>query len=99
MLHRLRPTLCDDQTCGNEIQTVLDILQVFYSTPYQVHYNSNRLGVRLNGPRPTWARTDGGGGGSHPSNVHDHTYAIGTINFTGEGRTNGHACIVLLPAY
>ncbi len=43
-----------------------------------------RLGVRLNGPRPTWARSDGGGGGSHPSNVHDHTYAIGTINFTGD---------------
>jgi allophanate hydrolase subunit 2 len=46
-------------------------------TPSQVHYNSNRLGVRLNGPRPTWTRTDGGEGGSHPSNVHDHTYAIG----------------------
>lgn len=57
--------------------------QVFYSTPYEVHYNSNRLGVRLDGPAPTWARKDGGGGGSHPSNVHDHTYAIGTVNFTG----------------
>lgn len=43
-----------------------------------------RLGVRLNGPRPTWTRADGGEGGSHPSNVHDHTYAIGTINFTGD---------------
>jgi hypothetical protein len=43
-----------------------------------------RLGVRLNGPRPTWTRSDGGEGGSHPSNVHDHTYAIGTVNFTGD---------------
>lgn len=43
-----------------------------------------RLGVRLNGPRPTWTRTDGGEGGSHPSNVHDHTYAIGAVNFTGD---------------
>lgn len=59
-------------------------IDVFYSSPYQVHYNSNRLGVRLNGPRPTWTRTDGGEGGSHPSNVHDHTYAIGTVNFTGD---------------
>jgi urea carboxylase len=42
------------------------------------------LGVRLNGPRPTWTRTDGGEGGSHPSNVHDHTYAIGSINYTGD---------------
>ena len=45
--------------------------------------NRNRLGVRLEGPAPKWARTDGGEGGSHPSNVHDHVYAIGTINFTG----------------
>lgn len=43
-----------------------------------------RLGVRLNGPRPSWTRTDGGEGGSHPSNVHDHTYAIGAVNFTGD---------------
>ena len=56
----------------------------FYSAPYEVHYNSNRLGVRLNGPRPTWARADGGEGGSHPSNVHDHTYAVGAVNFTGD---------------
>jgi len=61
-----------------------DSMDTFYSSPYQVHYNSNRLGVRLNGPRPTWSRTDGGEGGSHPSNVHDHTYAIGTINYTGD---------------
>lgn len=44
---------------------------------------SNRLGVRLEGPAPQWARNDGGEGGSHPSNVHDHVYALGTINFTG----------------
>ena len=44
---------------------------------------SNRLGIRLEGPAPKWARTDGGEGGSHPSNVHDHVYALGTINFTG----------------
>ena len=44
---------------------------------------SNRLGVRLLGPRPQFARKDGGEGGSHPSNVPDHVYALGTINFTG----------------
>jgi urea carboxylase len=37
----------------------------------------------MEGPRPKFARTDGGEGGSHPSNVHDHVYAIGTINYTG----------------
>lgn len=45
---------------------------------------SNRLGIRLQGPRPKFARTDGGEGGSHPSNVHDHVYALGTINYTGK---------------
>ncbi|KAK9905055.1 hypothetical protein WJX75_008745 [Coccomyxa subellipsoidea] len=59
-------------------------IKTFYSAPYTVHYNSNRLGIRLTGPRPQFARTDGGEGGSHPSNVHDHVYAIGTINFTGD---------------
>lgn len=38
----------------------------------------------MEGPKPQWARTDGGEGGSHPSNVHDHVYAIGSINFTGD---------------
>ncbi|KAK9819502.1 hypothetical protein WJX74_000026 [Apatococcus lobatus] len=61
-----------------------DDIQQFYSSTYTVHYNSNRLGVRLQGPRPKFARPDGGEGGSHPSNVHDHVYAIGTINFTGD---------------
>lgn len=53
-------------------------------TPNNLHVLSCRLGVRLNGPRPTWTRSDGGEGGSHPSNVHDHTYAIGAVNFTGD---------------
>jgi urea carboxylase len=49
-----------------------------------VHYNSNRLGIRLIGPKPTWARSDGGEAGLHPSNIHDCEYAIGSINFTGD---------------
>ena len=61
-----------------------DAMAAFYASPYEVHYNSNRLGMRLNGPRPTWARADGGEGGSHPSNVHDHTYAIGAVRRTGD---------------
>ncbi|KAK9817750.1 hypothetical protein WJX72_001615 [[Myrmecia] bisecta] len=61
-----------------------DDIQTLYSSTYTVHYNSNRLGIRLQGPRPKFARPDGGEGGSHPSNVHDHVYAIGTINFTGD---------------
>jgi urea carboxylase len=59
-------------------------ISTFYSTEFKVHHNSNRLGIRLDGPRPEFARPDGGEGGSHPSNVHDHVYAIGTINYTGD---------------
>lgn len=56
----------------------------FFATDWEVHYNSNRLGIRLSGPKPSWARADGGEAGLHPSNVHDCEYAIGAINFTGD---------------
>ncbi|KQP57138.1 urea carboxylase [Agreia sp. Leaf283] len=59
-------------------------LDVFYSTDYTVHYNSARTGVRLDGPRPEWAREDGGEAGLHPSNIHDNPYAVGAIDFTGD---------------
>jgi urea carboxylase len=49
-----------------------------------VHYNSNRTGERLVGPKPEWARPDGGEAGLHPSNIHDVAYAIGSIDFTGD---------------
>ena len=58
-------------------------MEMFYNTKWKVHYNSNRMGIRLLGPAPKWARSDGGEGGSHPSNIHDCEYGIGTINFTG----------------
>lgn len=59
-------------------------LDVLAATGYIVHHNSNRLGVRLLGPKPTWARENGGEGGTHPSNIHDEEYAVGTLNFTGD---------------
>lgn len=61
-----------------------EAIEEFFASPWQVHYNSNRLGVRLTGAKPTWARADGGEAGLHPSNVHDCEYAIGSINFTGD---------------
>ena len=60
-----------------------DIDQIF-STPYEVHFNSDRTGVRLIGPAPRWARPDGGEAGLHPSNLHDNAYAVGAIDFTGD---------------
>ena len=51
---------------------------------WRVHYNSNRTGVRLLGPKPRWARRDGGEAGLHPSNIHDNAYAVGALDFTGD---------------
>jgi urea carboxylase len=59
-------------------------VDMFYETSWAVHYNSNRLGYRLVGPRPHFARKDGGEGGRHPSNLPDTPYAIGMVNFTGD---------------
>jgi len=59
-------------------------LEVLYSAEYRVHHNSARTGVRLTGPRPAWARADGGEAGLHPSNIHDTPYAVGAIDFTGD---------------
>ena len=56
----------------------------FFATDWEVHYNSSRTGVRLIGPKPQWARSDGGEAGLHPSNIHDNAYAIGAIDFTGD---------------
>ena len=60
-----------------------DIAQL-YTTGWRVHHNSSRTGVRLVGPKPRWARRDGGEAGLHPSNIHDNAYAVGTIDFTGD---------------
>ena len=49
-----------------------------------MHHNSARTGVRLIGPRPSWAREDGGEAGLHPSNIHDVPYAVGALDFTGD---------------
>jgi urea carboxylase len=57
---------------------------MFFRTDWKVHYNSNPTGVRLIGPKPVFARTDGGEAGLHPSNIHDNAYAIGAVDFTGD---------------
>ncbi|MDY6944848.1 MAG: urea carboxylase, partial [Pseudomonadota bacterium] len=61
-----------------------DDIEAFFAAQWEVHYNSSRTGVRLIGPKPQWARADGGEAGLHPSNIHDNAYAIGAIDFTGD---------------
>ncbi|WP_299665372.1 urea carboxylase [uncultured Psychromonas sp.] len=59
-------------------------IDAFFDATWKVHFNSSRTGVRLMGPKPKWARNDGGEAGLHPSNIHDNAYAVGTIDFTGD---------------
>ncbi len=59
-------------------------METFFASDWKVHFNSSRTGVRLIGPKPEWARRDGGEAGLHPSNIHDNAYAIGAIDFTGD---------------
>ncbi len=87
----LRPTYADAWTIGvlygphgaPDFFTPADV-ETLLSTAYEVHYNSSRTGVRLVGPKPVWARTDGGEAGLHPSNIHDNGYSVGTLDFTGD---------------
>ncbi|KMQ81971.1 urea amidolyase, partial [Lasius niger] len=61
-----------------------DGLETLFAGEWRVHHNSNRLGIRLTGPRPQWARQTGGEAGLHPSNIHDSPYSIGSVSFTGD---------------
>lgn len=86
-----RPLLSDEWEIGvlygphgaPDFFTEEDVAMIF-STSWEVHYNSSRTGVRLIGPKPRWARSDGGEAGLHPSNIHDNAYAVGALDFTGD---------------
>ncbi|OXY96237.1 5-oxoprolinase/urea amidolyase family protein [Streptomyces diastatochromogenes] len=61
-----------------------DDIRDFYAADWKVHFNSARTGVRLVGPKPRWARSDGGEAGLHPSNIHDTPYSVGAVDYTGD---------------
>jgi urea carboxylase len=81
--HRWEIGVLEGPHAAPDFFTVGDIA-TFYATDWQVHYNSSRTGVRLIGPKPQWARRDGGEAGLHPSNIHDNAYAVGSIDYTGD---------------
>ncbi|MFT4125418.1 MAG: urea carboxylase [Gordonia sp. (in: high G+C Gram-positive bacteria)] len=86
-----RPTMTHDWVIGvtegphaaPEFFTRADIDEL-YAAVYEVDKQSSRTGVRLRGPKPGWARADGGEAGLHPSNIHDTAYAVGALDFTGD---------------
>ncbi|THU91287.1 hypothetical protein K435DRAFT_674379 [Dendrothele bispora CBS 962.96] len=57
----------------------------FYGTSWRVSASSNRMGIRLEGlDEIKWARKNGGEGGSHPSNILDNGYTLGSLNINGD---------------
>jgi urea carboxylase len=51
---------------------------------FEISFNSSRTGIRLEGPSPTWSRSNGGEGGSHPSNMIGFGCSVGGVSFTGD---------------
>lgn len=87
----LRPVICDEWTLhvrrgphdDREYFTDRDLTEIFAAT-WRVGAQSDRTGVRLEGPAPAWSRSDGGDAGLHPSNLHDNAYVVGSLIFTGD---------------
>lgn len=61
-----------------------DGLRALWRARWRVHHHSDRTGIRLVGPRPSWSRPDGGEAGLHPSNILDAPYGVGTIMLAGD---------------
>ena len=61
-----------------------DGLAELLGASWTVHHHSDRTGIRLVGPRPRWARADGGEAGLHPSNILDSAYSVGTVMLAGD---------------
>jgi len=61
-----------------------DDMAMLYSATWHVQTHANRTGIRLSGPKPQWARPDGGEAGLHPSNLHDNPYSVGALNVSGD---------------
>ena len=59
-------------------------IEQLYEQTWTISHNAARGGIRLIGSKPEWARSDGGEGGAHPSNVIEYGYPIGTLNWTGD---------------
>ena len=86
----LLPTLGDTWTLrvlagphGAPEHLTADGIEQLFASPWTVDHRADRTGIRLLGPAPGWARTDGGDAGLHPSNIHDSAYPVGGIMLSG----------------
>jgi len=73
------PTACPDYVTKEG-------MDYLYDQEHKIQHTANRSAYRIEEvPGYFWAREDGGVGGSHPSNIVDHGYAIrGTLNVCGD---------------
>ncbi|WP_027356632.1 5-oxoprolinase subunit C family protein [Desulfofundulus thermocisternus] len=65
-------------------------MDYLFSHEFKIQHSANRSAYRLEAIKGVnfFARTDGGAGGSHPSNVLDHAYATpGALNICGDTPT------------
>ncbi|EJU02057.1 urea amidolyase [Dacryopinax primogenitus] len=69
---------------GDEGYVTPEGIDAFYETQWKISTSSNRMGLRLEGAKIKWSRENGGQGGSHPSNIIDNGYAMGSINVNGD---------------
>jgi len=61
-------------------------MDYLFDHTFKIQHTSNRSAYRLEPVQPGFfARPDGGVGGSHPSNIVDHAYAMrGALNVCGD---------------
>lgn len=59
-------------------------MDAFFTHHWKLDAASNRTGYRLESYRWQWARTSGGAGGGHPSNIIDNGYPVGAVNVCGD---------------
>ncbi|KAH8172499.1 carboxyltransferase domain, subdomain A and B domain-containing protein [Sarocladium implicatum] len=55
-----------------------------FSSSWSYSFNSSRVGIRMTGQPPQWARNDGGEGGSHPSNMVGFGVPLGAVSWAGD---------------
>lgn len=73
MTVRVVPGLCS-------YRFTAESLEQFFTSPYTMTTPSDRIGCRLDGPRPTFVeREQPFGAGDNPSNVVDHGYPGGSV--------------------
>ena len=62
-------------------------VEELFGAEWTLDHRSDRTGIRLVGPTPGFARTDGGEAGLHPSNIHDSAYPVGGMMLSAARRS------------